>query len=360
VGALDEYLQTVRSNPREDFYYLNLGRVLMSLAEGLRTQGVALGEALPDPELNTLLGLRDTQAIAGFVQGSSPLELMSYAEAVLLRAHDLNPRNKDHYANLGRLNNFWYAWTQDPARLRSSIDWYEQVTPIAPQDVTLLNERAGVVIQLGDYTAANGDAAQAASHYEQARELLLHSAELDPRYADTPLRLGDLRRVADQDLEGATEEYVRAISLAPGLFANSIERIAASLGERPDLILKLRDAYAAEVAELEARLAALEQQNDGAADLEGVRAQLALLHTVAGLLAVQGGEAASSVDAYRRATELQPGRPDYSYNYAIILSDTLRYDEALAEARRGMAVTADQQSIADAQELIQIIEQARP
>jgi tetratricopeptide (TPR) repeat protein len=358
IGALDEYLQTVRGNPREDFYYLNLGRVLMSLAEGLRTQGVALGEALPSPDLSTLLRLRDAQAIASFVQGSSPLELMSYAEAVLLRAHDLNPRNKDHYANLGRLNNFWYAWTQDPTRLQASIDWYEQVTPIAPQDVTLLNERAGVVIQLGDYTAANGDAAQAASHYEQARELLLRSSELDPRYADTPLRLGDLRRVADSDLDAAADEYVRAIGISGSLVANSIERIAATLAERPDLILKLRDAYAAEAAEQEERIVTLEQQGRGA-DAENLRTQAALYHTVAGLLAVQGGEAASSVDAYRRASELQPSRPDYSYNYAIILSDTLRYDEALAEARRGIAATSDPQAIADAQELIQIIERAR-
>lgn len=359
VEALDEYLQTVRGNPREDFYYLNLGRVLMTLAESLRSQGVELGQALSKPDLNTLLRLQDTQQIAAFVQNSSPLELMSYAEAVLTRAHELNPRNKDHYANLGRLNNFWYSWTADPARLQLASDWYERVTPIAPQDVTLLNERAGVIIQLGDYAAANGDAAKAASYYEQARELLLRSAELDPRYADTPLRLGDLLRVADKDLDAATEEYVRAIGISGVTVSNSIERIAASLAERPDLILKLRDAYAAEAAEQEERLAALEQRNDGATDVESLRAQVALLHTVVGLLAVQGGEAASSVEAYRRATELQPNRPDYSYNYAIILSDTQRYDEALAEARRGMAVTSDPQAISDAQELIRIIEAAR-
>jgi tetratricopeptide (TPR) repeat protein len=121
----------------------------------------------------------------------------------------------------------------------------------------------------------------------------------------------------------------------------------------------MRDAYAAHAAAQEARLAELESSNAEGVNLESLRSQLGLLHTVTGLLAVRGGDVAGSVEAYRRATELQPSRPDYSYNYAIILSDTLRYDEAIAEARRGIGATSDQQSIADAEALIQIIEAAR-
>lgn len=360
VRTLDDYLITVRLNPREDFYYLNLGRVLMSLAESVRAQGGQLGEPKPDAQVEDLLRLRDTTALVGFVQTSSPNEIMSYAEAVLLRAHDLNPRNKDHYANLGRLNSFWWRWSSDPERLRASIDWYERVTPIAPQDVTLLNERAGALVELGNYTAGAGDPAQAQTYFDQARELLERSATLDPNYADTQVRLGDLARSAGNDLDGATAAYIRAIELAPAAAASSIEGVAASLAARPDLILKLRDAYAAAAARDEAALAA---SSATGADLEPARAQAALLHTVAGLLAVRGGDGPGSLEAYRRASELQPANPTYSRNYSIVLSDTLRHDDAIAETRRLIAALRGQpgaqQTISESESLIALFEQAR-
>ncbi len=360
VGSLDEYLQTVRGNPREDFYYLNLGRVLMTMAEGVRSQGVELGEPNAEPDLRTLLNLQGQEQIVDFVQRSSPMELMSYAEAVLLKAHDLNPRNKDHFANLGRLNSFWYAWTQDPSRLRTSLDWYERVTPIAPQDVTLLNERAGVVKQLGDYAATNGDAAQASDYYAQARELLLHSETLDPRFGDTQMRLGDLALADGKDLEALTNDYVKAIGLSGAQVAGSIERVAEALDGRPELILRLRDAYTAHAAEQEQRLAELEARNGPALDVESARARVALLHTVAGLLAVRSGDVAGSAEPYSRAAALQPLRPDYSRNYSIVLSDTRHYDEALAEARRSIAAQlGNTEAISEAEQLIQLIERAR-
>jgi tetratricopeptide (TPR) repeat protein len=360
VGSVDEYLQTIRSNPREDFYYLNLGRALMTLAEGVRSQGVAIGEAKPKPDVGDLLRLGDQDAIVSFVQQTPPQALMGYAEAVLLRAHDLNPRNKDHYANLGRLNSFWYAWTEDPARLRTSLDWYERVTPIAPQDVTLLNERAGVVQQLGDYAARQGDQAAAKGYYDQARELLDRSKALDPRYSDTYQRLGDLIRSADGDLDAATDSYVEAIRLSGVAVANSIERISEGLAGRPDLILRLRDAYVAHTGEQERRLATMQANGSPAEDVAQVQANVALLHSVTGLLAVRGGDVAGSLEPYRRAAELQPTRPDYSRNYSIVLSDTRRYDEALAEARRGLQLQqGDPQAAAEAQQLVTLIEQAR-
>jgi len=76
-------------------------------------------------------------------------------------------------------------------------------------------------------------------------------------------------------------------------------------------------------------------------------------------LAVRAGDVAGALPPYQRAVELQPARPDYSRNYAIVLSDTRRYDEAIAEARRALGLTQDQQAVADAQQLIQLIEAAR-
>ncbi len=363
VQALDEYLQTVRGNPREDFYYLNLGRVLMSLADSLRAAGVPPGTANPEVAVDDLLRLRDREAIVGFVRRTTPMAVMSYAEAVLLHAHSLNPRNKDHYANLGRLNTYWYSWSGDPARLRTALDWYERVTPIAPQDVTLLNERAGVTVQMGDYYAAHGDPAQARQFYDQARDVLQHSATLDPRYADTYLRLGDLTRVQDGDPDAAVANYVQAIERSGALVANSIERIADGLADRPDLIVQLRDAYERHAATQEQRLAAAEARRAPEADLAALRQQVALLHSVVGLLSVRAGNVGAALEPYRRAVELEPTRANYSRNYAIVLSDTRQYDAALAEARRSISVLRGQPGaeaeLATTQQLIALIEEAR-
>lgn len=363
VQALDEYLQTVRGNPREDFYYLNLGRVLMSLADSLRVAGVPPGTANPAVSVDDLLRLRDREAIIGFVQRTTPMEVMSYAEAVLLHAHNLNPRNKDHYANLGRLNTYWYSWSGDPTRLHTALDWYEQVTPIAPQDVTLLNERAGVTVQMGDYDAAHGDPAQARQRYEQARDLLQHSATLDPRYADTYLRLGDLTWVQDGDPDAAVANYVQAIERSGALVANAIERIADGLADRPDLLVQLRDAYVRHAAAQEQRLAAAEARRAPETDIAALRQQVALLHSVVGLLSVRAGNVGAALEPYRRAAELEPGRANYSRNYAIVLSDTRQYDAALAEARRSISVLRGQPGaeaeLATTQQLIALIEAAQ-
>lgn len=361
LQALDDYLATIRSNPREDFYYLNLGRSLMTLADNLRLSGAALGEP-GTPDVDDLLRLQGPEQIVGFVQRSSPMELMGYAEAVLLRAHELNPLNKDHFANLGRLNSFWFGWTEDPARLQTAADWYARVGQIAPQDVTLINERAGVVTQLANYAARNGDAAKAAEHYAEARSLLERSAELDPRYADTFMRLGDLQRTADGDPEAAIESYLRAVDLAAHTTAGSVEAIAADLADRPDLLLKLRDGYAAAATRAEENLRAAEGQPERAASLPILRERAALLHSVVGLLTVRGGELPAALEPYKRAVELLPANSSYSRNYTIVLSDTRQYDAAIAEVNRLLAqlrAAGRSDEAAQAEALIPLLEQAR-
>jgi tetratricopeptide (TPR) repeat protein len=363
VTATDDFLDTIRSNPREDFYYLNLGRTMMSIADALRLQGFELGSADQGVDVRDLLRLDGTDQIVLFLERTPPNRLMSYAEAVLLRAQQLNPRNKDHYANLGRLNSYWATWDDNPERLRTALRWYEQVAPIAPQDVTLINERAGVLVQLGDYASRIGDAQAAQDAYAQAEELLDHSALLDPRYADTFVRLGDLYRVRDTDLERATEQYVRAIGLSAIGVANAAERMAEGLAARPDLIGQLRSAFVQEAERAESILAAAETQPERQYDLPTLRDRAALLHTIAGLMAVRSGDVPGSVDAYRRAVELLPGNSNYSRNFTLVLSDTGRYDEAIAEQRRLIstigAAPNRQRDLEAATQLIQIVEQAR-
>ncbi len=308
VRGADDYLATIRRNPYEDFYYLNLGRTLMNLAQQRQAQGTSIGAPKTDVDANDLLRLDSSGAVETFILERSPIELLSYAEAVLQNARELNPLNKDHYANLGRLNSFWYGWTQDEERLRASLEWFEKATEVAPQDVTLINERASAISQMGRYMELSGDAEGAQQYYAQAEELLLHSKELDPKYVNTDVRLADLYRIQEQMAE-AVDRYINIVRQSPHQLDASIEQIADALNGQPDLLRTLRDAY-----------------NDVAGDD-------ALLFAISGLLSVRAGEMDQAVSAYARATALQPESIEYHRNYTLVLSDTQRYDQALVEAQ---------------------------
>lgn len=336
VRALTSYLDTIRSNPREDFYYLNLGRTLMNISNQLFAQGVPLGEPQPNAQISDLVRLNDIDQVTNFVRTQSPLAMMSYAEAVLEQARALNELNKDHYANLGRLNNFWYSWTQDPMRLQNSVEWYRQATELAPQDVTLINERASATTLLGNYTEAQGDADAAQEYYAEAEQLLQHSKELDDRYIDTDARLADLYRIQG-NLAEATDLYVDVIERNPHQLDQSVEQIAAALSATPEYLQEVRDAYA-------------QQAGDDA-----------LLHAIVGLLSLRAGDPARAVAAYQQATTLQPQNMEYRRNYTIVLSDTRQYTAALNEAQVALNLaqsqSAQETEIAQLQALISFLQQ---
>lgn len=338
ILAMDDYLATIRGNPREDFYYLNLGRILMNIADQLRVQGVPLGQPDSNASIDELLRLQDAAQIQDFVQRKTPIEMLSYAQAVLQRARELNPLNKDHYANLGRLNNFWYSWTQDPTRLQESLSWYEKVNEIAPQDVTLINERASITSLRGSYAQSVGNAEEAQQYYAEAERLLQHSKALDPRYVDTDARLGDLMRIQDRFAE-ATDLYVSVVQRRPHQLDDSVERIIADMRDQPELLRKLRDAYNEQAT----------QRND------------ALLYAISGLISIRVGDTEQAVQEYTQAVQIQPQSIEYRRNYTIVLSDTQRYDQALSEARNTLALAQGQAGreaeIAQLQALISFLEQ---
>ncbi len=336
IYGMNSYLEAIRNNPREDFYYLNLARSLMSIANDLYVQGKSLGNMTTDVQINDLLRLQDIQQVATFVQSRNPIELLQYAEAVLEHARNLNELNKDHYANLGRLNNFWYNWTQDPTRLQNAADWFKRATEIAPQDVTLLNEYASVTALLGKVAETQGDTATAQDYYEQAEAMLQHSRALDEGFADTDARLADVYRLRG-DITRATDLYVETIQQNPHGLDASIDRIIASLREHPEALRRLRDAYMAHAG------------ND------------ALLLNIAGLLSVRANDMQQALDAYAQAVALQPGNLEYRRNYTIILSNTQQYAQALNEAQTTLelarARNASESEVALLQNLIAFLQQ---
>jgi len=327
------YLDAIRMEPGQDFYYLNLGRTLMNLTDIKRqTNNAPLGQPKPTAQLNDLLRMTDDQQVQEYVFKQAPLETMSYAQAVLEQARGLNTLNKDHYANLARMHSFWYSrLTQDPDQLRQSIDWYKQGHAVAPQDVTILNEYASAVALMGNYTRSHNDETAAQQYYDQAAQLLAQSKALDPRYSDTDLRLADVLRLRGNASQ-AIDMYLKLLEANPHALDSQVSQIADSLRSQPDQLRRLRDTYTAAVT----------KKPDDAA-----------LHSFIGMISVRLNELPQAADAFGHWTQLQPQSLEAHRNYTLVLSDTRQYPQALAEAQTLLGLAQQQQLPQDQQGAIQ-------
>jgi len=329
------YLDSIRMEPQQDFYYLNLGRSLMSLADIKRQTGNnQLGQPKPNAKLTDLLDLTGDQAAEQAVLQQTPLETMSYAQAVLEQAQQLNQLNKDHYANLARLHNFWYArLNQDPKQLEEAINWYQRGHEIAPQDVTILNEYASAVALMGNYQRGQQNETEAQKYYKQANDLLAESKRLDPRYNDTDLRLADVLRLQGRDAEAA-DVYVSQISTNPHALDTQVAQIADSLRDQPDQLRRVRDAYAE---------AAAKKPDDAA------------LYSFIGLTSLRLNDLPRATEAFGHWTQIQPQSVDARRNYTLVLSETKQYQQAVTEAQNMLTLAQQQKLPQDQQSAIEAL-----
>jgi tetratricopeptide (TPR) repeat protein len=287
-----------------------------------QTSNTPAGQPKPDARLEDLLRQQDASAVQSFVQRLAPLELLSYAQVVLERARQLNPLNKDHYANLARMYSFWFSrFDHNPEQLRQSIDWYRQGHDIAPQDVVIMNEYAGAVALMGSDAQSRGDQTTAQASYAQAQQLLEQSKQLDPRYTDTDTRLAELLRLQGRAAE-ATDRYVALLDANPHALDGQINAIIEGIRGQPDQLKRLRDAYAA---------AAAKKPDD------------APLFSFIGLLSVRAGDLPRAAESYAQLTKLQPNNVEARRNYALVLSDTQQYQQAATEAETMLALAQQQQ-----------------
>lgn len=217
-GAVLLYREAADLEPREDYYYLFLGRALLQLSDSAETGTAVLPEDLANVPTESLLGLVD-QAI----QSRSREDLLRAAHAVLVGAQRLNPYNTDHSANLARLFRAWAfsgavppGETGDPNRLRDvfvqtpdkvnqprlqkSLDYYRQALFLSPNNSGLWNELATVQYISDDL--------------EAARATLEHSLEVDDRFYPTYLLLGDVL-TAQGDKVGGLAAYKQAAEVSP-------------------------------------------------------------------------------------------------------------------------------------------------
>lgn len=316
IYATQKFLEAIRNNQHEDYYYLNLGRSLMDIGNQLREANAPMGEENPNASVDDLLELTTVEEVQSFVQNQTPMDMMSYARAVLERARQLNPDNKDHYANLARLHNFWYNWSNTPERLETAIEWYEKVHTVAPYDVALINEHANIRMMLGNLLASQQSEAaqaQALEHFARATRLYETSLYYDPTYGDADVRLVELYRVQGR-LTDAVTMYAQAASRKPSVLENDTSALIASLQQHPDLMRELRDIYLSHA---------------------GKKADH---YARAGILSVQAGDMQGATRSYSHAVALAPDNLQYRQNYAIVLSNTHQYDRALDEAQAALAL----------------------
>jgi len=173
--AIHYYQRAVDLTPREDYYYLFLGRALLERAK---------------------IEMDAAQRDALFQRALDELET----------AQRLNPRNTDHTANLARLYRTWAEFAADAAlrqeRLQVASTIYDAATDLSPHSAQILNEWGLVYHLLGDY-----DAALAA--YDR-------SLALDREFPQTYLLRSDVF-LARQEWSAAVDACRQATALDPAL-----------------------------------------------------------------------------------------------------------------------------------------------
>ncbi len=303
IDSTGQLVAAISLDPRQDFYYLSLGRGLLAISaqriasDGLGTPSastVALDALLQMTPftLHTLLRQRDA------------VELLELAAMALERARELAPLNKDHYANLGRMFLFWHQQDgADRQLLARAESWYRRGAEIAPQDVTILNEWAGVLLRL--------------ERIDEADAILQRSLMLDPTYLDTAVRRAELTRLRG-DVDAATDQYLAVIAREPHALDAQIIALARALGEtHPAALARLRDGYAATLATAP----------------DDVR-----IHAIIGLLSDRAGDRERAAVAFRAIIERQPQNLEARRNLTLVLSGMLQYDAAYLEARQMLAL----------------------
>jgi tetratricopeptide (TPR) repeat protein len=333
-SAVTLYREAARLEPAEDFYYLFLGRALLSYANNVPARGNPILPAdLDNAGTRELLSLLDQG-----LRTDNREDVVRATYAALLAARRMNPLNTDHSANLARLSRSWaFANALGPSdstgdtalrelvaadpdkvdlkKLDQSLAYYEQATSLSPQNAQLWNERAMVQYIQGD----TGGALRS----------LEHSLTLDPKYSQTYLLQGDVLSTAE-DSKGALDAYRQAGALVPSdiNIQNAVGILSAQTGDTQGA--------------LEAFQRIIDTKTRALANAEG---QLADLDAAAG---AAGGYSFLPPTAAARRDTLQGHIANYRSqnhliyrNMAIVLRDAGRIAEALQSAQAALPLAND-------------------
>jgi tetratricopeptide (TPR) repeat protein len=171
--------QAIQMQPKEDFYYLYLGRSYLEQAKTVQ----------------------DT---------AQQDQLMQRADQVLKTALRINPLNTDHSANLARMYSWWASRTTDPQTSRdrgeSSALFYGQAISLSPNNAPLWTEKASLLMGLG--------------RADEALAALQQATTLDDTYIEAEAMLGDYYYRRAQTLT-IPEEITQTLRVAADHFGRA-------------------------------------------------------------------------------------------------------------------------------------------
>ncbi len=360
--AYQKLLRAVELSPQQDYYYLQLGNSLLKLIYPYKLAAQPTFDERtaprPDQRLEDLFVIRPEQQRARdtngrpldgetdraywLLQENSVEQMLQYADLVLRRAFELNPGNKDHPANLGRLHSLWARRANGGAtHLQQAIEWFEIARRVAPNDAAILNELATTYTYL--------------DQPDRAEELFRESIALDPRYAETYARLGELYRASGRLMEAA-EQYALAIERNRGILeadTRQLNVILESLKNDPQALATLHESFERAWQRYDQQRAGAEAAGRPPPADPRFLSQLARVRAAA-------GDIAGMRAAFDAALALDPGNITYRRMYTTALSDTLQYDAALQQAEQALALAQQQQLEQQTAELQRLIEVIRP
>ena len=207
------YKDALTLAPREDHYYLFLGR---SYLEQAKTT-----EAAADQD-----------------------SLVKQAENDLTTAQSINPLNTDHTANLARLYSWWAGKSSDASvitqRAEQASNYYASAVTLSPNNSTLWDEWAVLFMQI-------------LRQPQQALQRLQHALSLDEKYSFTQSLLGDYYlRIASSATDAAAKR--QAFESAAGYY-----QAAANVYKSTDTTPKA--SYLVSLGNVHISLATLDPQN---------------------------------------------------------------------------------------------------
>jgi len=183
--AIAIYDRSLQLAPREDYYYLFLGRAYLEQAK-----------TLTDPTQQD--------------------QLVTQAASDLKKAQSINPLNTDHTANLGRLYSLWASFSSDPSvreqKAKISAEYFAKAVTLSPNNARLWDEYALLYLNILSQPA-------------EALKLLNHAKEIDERYDWTYALLGEydvrqMQTITDTTavqamVDQAANNYKEASRLSP-------------------------------------------------------------------------------------------------------------------------------------------------
>lgn len=207
------YKRSLELAPREDHYYLYLGRSYLEQAK--------ITDTTTDQD-----------------------SLVLQAEKDLKVAQSINPLNTDHTANLARLYSWWAGKATTTStredRAQKASAYYATALLLSPNNSTLWDEWAMLFMQL-------------IGQPQQALDRLQHALELDPKYSFTQGLLGDYYlRIANSSSDISAKK--QALLSAAGYYRNAAD-VVRSIDTTP------KSSYLVSLGNVYSMLAVVDPQN---------------------------------------------------------------------------------------------------